>query len=221
MAKSLSLIIGGIIVAVGIGAGITYLATKQARNIQPSARSVSLAPMAIPTPIVSPEPVISKTNTDLLKEQIKDFTDLPQTTINEVAEELNRQGITPSSLTIRDLIPADLGIATGTWAITYGGIGWQDFADGDITNGAVVVLRGIVYNGTLTTQIRVRKGASMVEQWNIEAIPALDEPRYIDVTPQVIPGSFPFNIDAYATGAGDDALNFIGYTFEKRGITIS
>ena len=124
-------------------------------------------------------------------------------------------------LTVRSLRPEDLGV-TGAWSFSIGTVNaWNNILSASLGDNRYLALTGLTYTGSAITQIRIVAGGSQKEIWNIQAIPAMETPRLIDLTPTVIKQNQSISIDVYATATGTESIIFDGIVVEKKGLILA
>lgn len=143
------------------------------------------------------------------------------TTCREKAIFLAQQqlGLPESELTVRGLIPQDLGLTT--WSFNLAMTGWNTVVSTNIQDNRFCCITGVSYSGTACEQIRVRVGASTVAHFSIEKIPGLIS-HYEDIQPILAQQNLPVVIEAFASAvaAGDNVI-LEGITVEKRGMVLA
>ncbi|GAF87967.1 unnamed protein product, partial [marine sediment metagenome] len=124
-------------------------------------------------------------------------------------------------LTIRSLRPEDLGV-TGAWSFNIGSANaWNNIISNYLGDNRFLMLTGVTYTGSAITQVRMVLGGSTKEIWTIQAIPAMETPRYVDLTPTIIKQNQMISIDVYATTTGTESLVFDGVVIEKKGLVLA
>lgn len=123
-----------------------------------------------------------------------------------------------NELTVRSLRPEDLGL-TGSWSFSVATPNaWNNVLSKSLGDNRFLAITGVTYTGTAITQVRIVAGGSTKEIWNIQAIPLMENPRYIDMTPTIIKQNQSISIDVYATASGTESLIFDGIVVEKKGM---
>ena len=187
----------GIIIAIGgVGALIYFLTRKKDGTVR-----AALAPVAAP----SPAPIAKPLTTEGELKQI-------------AMKELN---LGEESLTVRSLRPEDLEV-TGAWSFNITSANaWNNVISASVGDNRFIAITGLTYAGNKITQVRMVAGASKKEIWNIQALPSMENPRLIDLTPTIIKQNQTISIDVYATAAGTDSLIIDGIVVEKKGLVLA
>ncbi len=192
----------GIIVVGGIGALIYFLTRKKEGTVR-------AAPVA-PVPVSAPAPVpIAKPSPITAEGELKQIA----------MKELN---LGEKELTIRGLRPEDLGLSGGAWSFSIGSANaWNNIISSSLGDNRYLMITGVTYTGSAITQLRIVAGGSVREIWNVQAIPAMETPRYVDLTPTIIKQNQSVSIDVYSTAAGTESLIFNGIVIEKKGLILA
>jgi len=125
-----------------------------------------------------------------------------------------------SELTVRGLLPSDLGLTTYTFNLANG---WNTVVDTSIGS-KVIMLTGITYSSAnpVATQVKVSMGSSNVEHWSIQGLPVREDPTFTDTSPSIARENYPIRIQIYASGASaSETLSFSGIVVEPRGTTLA
>jgi len=145
------------------------------------------------------------------------------TTCRERAIALAKQqlGLPESELTVRSLIPSDLGLTT--WSLNLAAVGWNSgVINTAIADNRFCCITGVSYAGTSAESIRVRVGASTVANFNIERIAGITTTHHIDIAPILAQQNLPVVIDVYASViSATDNVILVGTTVEKRGMVLA
>ncbi len=188
--KTLWIILG----VLGLG-GLIFLLRKPAP-------AVAVAPAVAGVPAVAPPTV--------------------PTTCREraIALAIQQLGLPMEELTIRSLIPQDLGLTT--WSFNLAATGWNTVINTNVGDNRFLCITGVSYSGTACEQIRVRVGASTVAHFSIEQIPGISTSHHADITPILAQQNLPVVIEAYASAvAATDNVILEGVTIEKRGMILA
>jgi len=134
---------------------------------------------------------------------------------------MKQLGLPESELTVRSLIPQDLGLTT--WSLNLAAIGWNNgVINTTIADNRFVCITGISYSGTAAESVRVRVGASTVAQFSIEQVPGITTTHHIDIAPILAQQNLPVVVDVYASAiSATDNVIFEGATIEKRGMLLA
>ena len=146
------------------------------------------------------------------------------TTCREKAIYLAKQqlGLPESELTVRSLIPQDLGLTTWSLNLAVANAWNAGVINTSVADNRFLCITGVSYSGTACEQIRVRVGASTVAQFSIEMVPGITTTHHIDIAPILAQQNLPVSIDAYASAiSGTDNVILEGITVEKRGMVVA
>lgn len=134
---------------------------------------------------------------------------------------IQQLGLPESELTVRSLIPQDLGLTT--WSLNLATVGWNNgVINTAIADNRFLCITGISYAGTAAEQIRIRVGASIVAQFSIQQVPGITTTHHIDIAPVLAQQNLPVSVDVYASVVSvTDAVIFEGVTVEKRGLLLA
>ncbi len=145
------------------------------------------------------------------------------TTCREKAIFLAQQqlGLSEDELTVRSLIPQDLGLTT--FSLNLAQVGWNTgVINTNVADNRFLCIQGITYNGSACEQIRIRVGASTVAQFSIQQVPLITTTHHIDIAPVLAQQNLPISVDAFASAiSATDEVIFSGHTIEKRGMLIA
>jgi len=144
------------------------------------------------------------------------------TTCRERAIQLAVQqlGLPESELTVRGLIPQDLGLTT--WSFNLAAVGWNTVINTNVADNRFLCITGVSYSGSACEQIRVRVGASTVAHFSIEQVPGITTTHHVDISPILAQQNLPVVIEAYASAiAATDNVILEGTTVEKRGMVLA
>ena len=137
-----------------------------------------------------------------------------------IALAMQQTGLPESELTVRSLIPQDLGL--NTWSFNLAGAGWNTVVSTSVADNRFLCITGVSYSGTAAEQIRVRVGASTVAQFSIEQIPGITTTHYADISPILAQQNLPVQIEVFASAvSATDNVILEGVTVEKRGILLA
>ncbi len=144
------------------------------------------------------------------------------TTCQERAIQLAEQqlGLSKDQLTVRSLLPQDLGL--NTWSFNLAGVGWNTVINTNVGDNRFLCITGVSYDGSAAEQIRVRVGASTVAHFSIEQVPGITTTHHVDITPILAQQNLPVVIEAYASAiSATDNVILEGITVEKRGMVLA
>jgi len=137
-----------------------------------------------------------------------------------IALAMQQLGLPESELTVRSLIPQDLGL--NTWSFNLAGAGWNTVISTNVADNRFLCITGVSYAGTACEQIRVRVGASTVAQFSIEQIPGITTSHHADISPILAQQNLPVQIEAFASAvSAADNVILEGMTIEKRGMVLA
>ena len=148
-------------------------------------------------------------------------TQMP-TTCQERAIQLAEQqlGLSRDQLTIRSLLPQDLGL--NTWSFNLAAAGWNTVINTSVADNRFLCITGVSYAGTACEQIRVRVGASTVAHFSIEQVPGITTTHHIDISPILAQQNLPVVIEGFASAiAGTDNVILEGITVERAGMVLA
>jgi len=131
-------------------------------------------------------------------------------------------GLPESELTVRSLLPQDLGLATWSLNLTAVG-GWSaNVINTAVADNRFLCITGVSYAGTAAEQVRVRVGASTVAQFSIEQVPGITTTHHIDISPILAQQNLPVQVDVYSSAASaTDNVILEGVTVEKKGMVLA
>lgn len=134
---------------------------------------------------------------------------------------MQQLGLPREELTVRSLIPQDLGLTT--FSLNLAAVGWNTgVINTNVADNRFLCITGITYNGTACEQIRIRVGASTVAQFSIQQVPLITTTHHIDIAPVLAQQNLPISVDAFASAiSATDEVIFEGHTIEKRGMLIA
>ncbi len=145
------------------------------------------------------------------------------TTCRERAIQLamKQLGLPREELTVRSLLPLDLGLQT--WSLNLANVGWNNgVINTAIADTRFCCLTGITYAGTSAEQVRIRVGASTVAQFSTERPQVITTTHHIDIAEVLMQQNLPVVVDVFASViSATDNLIFEGYTIEKKGILLA
>ena len=145
------------------------------------------------------------------------------TTCRERAIALAKQqlGLPESELTVRSLIPQDLGLQT--WSLNLAAVGWNSgVINTAVADNRFLCITGVSYAGTAAEQVRVRVGASTVANFNIERVAGITTTHHIDIAPILAQQNLPVVVDVYASViSATDNVILVGTTVERAGMVIA
>ena len=130
-------------------------------------------------------------------------------------------GLPESELTVRSLIPQDLGLTT--WSLNLAAVGWNaGVINTSVADNRFICITGVSYAGTAAESVRVRVGASTVAQFSIEMVPGITTTHHIDIQPILAQQNLPVVCDVFASAiSATDNVILEGITVEKRGLLIA
>ena len=197
MAKNQTMLILGIVGAIAL-----FLLMKKKEV-------VAVAPVGVPfgVPSVAGMPAVS----------------VP-TTCRERAIQLAVQqlGLPESELTIRSLIPQDLGLTTWSLNLANANAWNAGVISTSVADNRFLCITGISYAGTAAESVRVQVGASTVAQFSIEQVPGITTTHHIDIAPILAQQNLSVVVDVYASAvSATDNVILEGTTIEKRGMLLA
>lgn len=138
-----------------------------------------------------------------------------------IALAMRQLGLPQEELTVRGLIPQDLGLTT--WSLNLANVGWNSgVINTAVADNRFLCITGVSYAGTSAEQVRVRVGASTVANFNIERIAGLTQTHYIDIAPILAQQNLPVVVDVFASViSATDNVILVGTTVEKRGMVLA
>ena len=131
-------------------------------------------------------------------------------------------GLPIEELTVRSLIPQDLGLTT--WSLNLANTNaWNNgVINTVVADNRFLCITGVSYAGTSAESVRVRVGASTVANFNIERIAGITTTHHIDITPILAQQNLPVSVDVYASVvSATDNVILVGTTVEKRGMVLA
>ncbi len=146
------------------------------------------------------------------------------TTCREKAIFLAQQqlGLPESELTIRSLIPQDLGLTTWSLNLANANAWNTGVINTNVADNRFLCITGVSYAGTSAEQVRVTVGASTVANFNIERIAGITTTHHIDIAPILAQQNLPVRVDVYASGvSATDNVILVGHTVEKKGMVLA
>ena len=134
---------------------------------------------------------------------------------------MQQLGLPEGELTVRSLIPQDLGLTT--WSLNLAAVGWNTgVINTSVADNRFLCITGVSYAGSAAEQVRVRVGASTVAQFSIEQIPGITTTHHIDIAPILAQQNLPVSVDVYASAiSATDNVILEGTTVEKRGLLLA
>ncbi len=134
-----------------------------------------------------------------------------------IAMAMKQTGLPESELTVRSLLPLDVGLTTWTFNLTAVG-GWNTVAAGNVASDRFIALTGVSYSGTVAEQVRISAASSTVAYFSIQHVPGITETHHIDISPIIVQQNQPVIIEVYSSAAaGTDEVILEGMTVEPRG----
>jgi len=138
-----------------------------------------------------------------------------------IATATQQLGLPESELTVRSLLPQDVGLNTWTFNLTGVG-GWNTVANTNVGDNRFIAITGVSYAGTVAEQIRVTAASSVVAYFSIQHVPGITETHHIDIRPIIVEQNEPVRIEIYSSAAaGADEVVLEGITVEKRGMVLA
>ncbi|KKK53901.1 hypothetical protein LCGC14_3090120 [marine sediment metagenome] len=126
-------------------------------------------------------------------------------------------GLPESELTVRSLLPLDVGLATWSFNLTAVG-GWNTVAAGNVASDRFIAITGVSYSGTVAEQIRISAASSTVAYFSIQHVPGITTTHHMDISPIIVQQNQPVIIEVYSSAAaGTDEVILEGMTVEPRG----
>lgn len=139
-----------------------------------------------------------------------------------IALAMQQLGLPESELTVRSLIPQDLGLTTWSLNLASANAWNSGVISTSVADNRFLCITGISYAGAAAEQIRVRVGASTVAQFSIEQVPGITTTHHIDIAPILAQQNLPVQVDVYASAISTtDNVIFEGITVEKRGMVLA
>jgi len=131
-------------------------------------------------------------------------------------------GLPESELTVRSLIPQDLGLTTWSLNLAVANAWNSGVINTSVADNRFLCITGVSYSGTAAEQVRVRVGASTVAQFSIEHVPGITTTHHIDISPILAQQNLPVVVDVYSSAiSGTDNVILEGTTVEKRGMVVA
>ena len=146
------------------------------------------------------------------------------TTCREKAIYLAKQqlGLPESELTVRSLIPQDLGLNTWSLNLAVANAWNAGVINTAVADNRFLCITGVSYAGTAAEQVRVRVGASTVAQFSIQHVPGITTTHHIDISPILAQQNLPVVVDVYSSAiSATDNVILEGTTVEKRGMLVA
>ena len=129
---------------------------------------------------------------------------------------MQQTGLPEESLTIRSLLPCDLGLVT--WSMNLAGIGWNATVNTSVASDRFIAITGISYAGSAAESVRVTGGGSRLAEFSIERVSGISTTHHIDIAPVIIQQNQNITIDVYASAvSATDNVILEGITVEPRG----
>ena len=134
---------------------------------------------------------------------------------------MQQTGLDEESLTIRSLLPSDVGLTTWTFNLPAVG-GWNTVANTNVGDNRFIAITGVSYAGTVAEQIRVTAASSLVAFFSIQHVPEITETHHIDIRPIIVEQNEPVIIEIYSSAAaGADEVSLEGIVVERRGMLLA
>ena len=165
-----------------------------------------------PAPVVAGMPAVAQAGVTIAP------TVAPTTIQGKLINLATQQtGLPESELTVRSLLPLDVGLTTWSFNLTAVG-GWNTVAAGNVASDRFIAITGVSYAGTVAEQIRVTAASSTVAYFSIQHVPGITETHHIDISPIIVQQNQPVIIEVYSSAAaGTDEVILEGMTVEPRG----
>jgi len=138
-----------------------------------------------------------------------------------IALAMQQLGLSESELTVRSLIPQDLGL--NTWSLNLASANaWNTVINTSVADNRFLCITGVSYAGSAAEQVRVRVGASTVASFSIEHVPGITTTHHINISPILAQQNLPIQVDVYASAiSATDNVILEGITVEKRGMVLA
>jgi len=131
-------------------------------------------------------------------------------------------GLPESELTVRSLIPQDLGLTTWSLNLAVANAWNSGVINTSVADNRFLCITGVSYAGTAAEQVRVRVGASTVAQFSIQHVPGITTTHHIDISPILAQQNLPVVVDVYSSAiSATDNVILEGTTVEKRGMLVA
>jgi len=139
-----------------------------------------------------------------------------------IALAMQQLGLPESELTVRSLIPQDLGLTTWSLNLATANAWNSNVISTSVADNRFLCITGVSYAGTAAEQVRVRVGASTVAQFSIEQVPGITTTHHVDISPILAQQNLPVQVDVYASAiSATDNVILEGITVEKRGMVVA
>lgn len=129
--------------------------------------------------------------------------------------------LSEGELTVRGLIPLDLGLNTFDFALNPG---WNTVVSTSCANGRFIMFTGLSYYSAnpVATEVKLNLGSSASEVYGIQQVAYLENHTFTDTSPSIARQNYPIQIQVYASAASaSEPIIFSGVVVERRGMTIS
>lgn len=129
---------------------------------------------------------------------------------------MRQTGLPEEGLTIRSLLPCDIGLTT--WSMNLAGVGWNTTVNTTVASDRFIAITGVSYAGTAAESVRVTGGGSRLAEFSIERVPGITTTHHIDISPVIVEQNQNITIDVYASAiSATDNVILEGITVEPRG----
>lgn len=130
---------------------------------------------------------------------------------------MQQTGLSEESLTIRSLLPSDIGLTTWSMNLSVANA-WNTAVNTTVASDRFVAITGVSYAGSAAESVRVTGGGSRLAEFSIERVPGITTTHHIDINPVIIQQNQNITIDVYAsTISATDNVILEGITVEPRG----
>ncbi len=146
-------------------------------------------------------------------------------TVQERLKEMamKQLNLSESELVVRSLRPEDVGLSASAFSFPITKVNaWNNIISTNVADNRFIAIVGLTYTGNVITQVRVVAAGATKEIWNVQAIPAMETPRFVDLTPTAIQQNQRLDIDVYATGtSAGESLVIEGIVVERKGLVVA
>ena len=138
-----------------------------------------------------------------------------------ISTAMQQSGLPQEELTVRSLLPLDVGLNTWTFNLPAIG-GWNTVANTNVGDNRFICLKSISYAGTAAESIRITAGSSVVMETSIERIPGITTTHTASIREVVVEQNMPIRVEVYASAiSGTDNLIISGTVVEKKGMVLA
>ena len=145
------------------------------------------------------------------------------TTCREMAifEAMRQLGLPREELTVRNLRPEDLGLATWSMNLAVANA-WNTTVNTNVADNRFMCITGVSYAGSAAESVRVTAAGSTVAWFSIEQVPGITTTHHVDIRPILVEQNEPIRIEVYASAvSATDNVILEGAVVEKRGIVLA